>query len=1247
MGSNNPVPSRAAIHALRGLVFGTSCSVVLIAEERRRRLKTVRAAAENARKIHAAKTHRALSTSDGLSAWEARLLHRNEEVLASAGESPSPRNFRRPEPDKKRARTRTENHSIDADENAKPNDDAHGSPAAAGKPTFARHKKTEVSNVSAQDAISRAASDGLSAWVNRLAGGSIASISPATSAAKVENKHILTELAIRAPSLSSRGAGYSENQRTPTAAQVEASSNAWKLVDHSMHKSSLPLQHRPRDSVDPANDSVMEGMEEPLTNAPDAIIESRTERSVVKERGPIFDAGFMAAAGDGLAKWELLTGVDITPSIDNTPSLEKTTRDPKWGEQAEQSAVSTEVTSQTHYSTQQTFGIPALTSYTEHHASKIQSLVQAGDALASWQVQFQQHQLARLKAPWANPASQSKQTQDSAEATQHIGAVRNAELDPTQSEQPSEHRGELPFELDKNNRFQPTFQISEIGEVSQTFIDRIENSEMQAIQPGLVWSQCCLLLEKMLAVHAEGEHDYPVHHLRSLVSFMSRTGSTAPEDFQYRPYDISLKVFQRTSQERPSRLEEYLLLLKSIGMDETELLRDIIAWTVRCRHPDILREVLNVLQQDSMSHVWQGGWFLTTLLGLSVKSPLPPQEFFASLQAAGFAQDSLPSFVLTEFRRRILTPEAVARHDTLALAILQTIDEQGSMGTDLTVARALLVRDAHHASADDVLKRVEGVRRLPEGESWLRSWWLQLVNIFVLSHESAENVVLLKGMYAMEPFALQQSWVEQPLKDYSETGDLDNFIDWLSFSVQSGFQFDTQSASKLTALLTEKWSVPLRDIEKVLPAIKPYLIPANDLEKVRAQQIGPPDHHVFTQMRQQCHEKNWHAAITIFDNSLAQDLPFSGRCLGMAVTACLERDGPSSEAARYFVESASSQGHDVTDQRRRLLIASCKSGRRPGQALTTALEQGLKMSAEAYIVVARECIERKQWTEALQICERRASEFGNGKLGYDEQNFSALLRIYVLLGTPSAYEALGRLVTDFISEPRWWHRSKLCKETIKHQQKRLLSERRADPRLIEAVKLALAAAQEHIAESRARSGNPDWIMAEVIAILQSGKKVSKAAKQAARSRDWRFRNSDLAASICSRQIKSPEVPKTPKITPQPARQQERQPATPSGSDPWQALRSQRHVEKIPQRQLTNGLKLDNTKANAASVEQSWEALEEQAEASLQKLGIHAGPRQKAPATSGRAKAKAKAKPEFKETAGDPVEDQIRKLMRIA
>ncbi|KAL7932738.1 hypothetical protein V8C35DRAFT_306661 [Trichoderma chlorosporum] len=80
MASTPPVPSKAALNALRGVLLTTSCSVVFLAEERRRRLKIARAAIDNARKLHTVKSSRgAVALSES---WEDRLADLGDEVLS-------------------------------------------------------------------------------------------------------------------------------------------------------------------------------------------------------------------------------------------------------------------------------------------------------------------------------------------------------------------------------------------------------------------------------------------------------------------------------------------------------------------------------------------------------------------------------------------------------------------------------------------------------------------------------------------------------------------------------------------------------------------------------------------------------------------------------------------------------------------------------------------------------------------------------------------------------------------------------------------------------------------------------------------------------------------------------------------------------------------------------------------------------------------------------------------------------------
>ncbi|KND88699.1 hypothetical protein TOPH_06629 [Tolypocladium ophioglossoides CBS 100239] len=118
MASPNPVPSRAALNALRGVILTTSCSVILLAEERRRRLKIARAAIDNARKLHTVRSNRGpIALTDSRGSWESRFSDVGDEVL-SMSSLPRPRTSTRrrrrsaqTNPTPPNTETHTHNHS--------------------------------------------------------------------------------------------------------------------------------------------------------------------------------------------------------------------------------------------------------------------------------------------------------------------------------------------------------------------------------------------------------------------------------------------------------------------------------------------------------------------------------------------------------------------------------------------------------------------------------------------------------------------------------------------------------------------------------------------------------------------------------------------------------------------------------------------------------------------------------------------------------------------------------------------------------------------------------------------------------------------------------------------------------------------------------------------------------------------------------------------------------------------------------
>ncbi|KAK7956762.1 uncharacterized protein PG986_005984 [Apiospora aurea] len=73
-----PVPSKAAIHALRGLALGTSCAIGLIVDDRRRRISTLRTAIENKKKIKSSRLYHGTADAVAFPVDDPALLHSDD-----------------------------------------------------------------------------------------------------------------------------------------------------------------------------------------------------------------------------------------------------------------------------------------------------------------------------------------------------------------------------------------------------------------------------------------------------------------------------------------------------------------------------------------------------------------------------------------------------------------------------------------------------------------------------------------------------------------------------------------------------------------------------------------------------------------------------------------------------------------------------------------------------------------------------------------------------------------------------------------------------------------------------------------------------------------------------------------------------------------------------------------------------------------------------------------------------------------
>ncbi|KAI0852702.1 hypothetical protein F5Y00DRAFT_227359 [Daldinia vernicosa] len=94
-----PIPSKAAIHALRGIALGTSCAIGVIVEDRRRRISTLKTAVSNKEKLKSVKRyHHGMAVPSPVQFDEATFIdgdqfqwHQVEDDIARTDDGPRPR----------------------------------------------------------------------------------------------------------------------------------------------------------------------------------------------------------------------------------------------------------------------------------------------------------------------------------------------------------------------------------------------------------------------------------------------------------------------------------------------------------------------------------------------------------------------------------------------------------------------------------------------------------------------------------------------------------------------------------------------------------------------------------------------------------------------------------------------------------------------------------------------------------------------------------------------------------------------------------------------------------------------------------------------------------------------------------------------------------------------------------------------------------------------------------------------------
>lgn len=129
MSAPVPVPSKAAIRALRGLVLGTTCTLALVTEDRRRRINTARRVLSNGERLKSSAQYHSSAAAD--------VINSKEEEAFLLESWPFPR--RNPvEPDHGSSRATDTSSAVPIQEGGTE------TARASRRPTFGRHPKTAI-----------------------------------------------------------------------------------------------------------------------------------------------------------------------------------------------------------------------------------------------------------------------------------------------------------------------------------------------------------------------------------------------------------------------------------------------------------------------------------------------------------------------------------------------------------------------------------------------------------------------------------------------------------------------------------------------------------------------------------------------------------------------------------------------------------------------------------------------------------------------------------------------------------------------------------------------------------------------------------------------------------------------------------------------------------------------------------------------------------------------------------------------
>jgi hypothetical protein len=304
----------------------------------------------------------------------------------------------------------------------------------------------------------------------------------------------------------------------------------------------------------------------------------------------------------------------------------------------------------------------------------------------------------------------------------------------------------------------------------------------------------------------------------------------------------------------------------------------------------------------------------------------------------------------------------------------------------------------------------------------------KITDSFAHSHNAHELENLLRKVAVAYKLALKHRWIYAVLDHYASRRQTDAVFSWLQFCSSTGLQMDSAFNRRLFTRCRKYWSFS----DKTIQSLEAHLQQSRSVKEASKATLSPiaATNRSDLAKRMEClaSDGQWTGVAEAYEMARSAGTESSIECLRLAVLACTKGPTTNIDHADTLIQSAYEKGHDIGEALTPLLLAKLERGDDPSWLINNVLRVGVRVHDSVYNKAAQALSAMGNHQAAADMCETAAKENGNGKLLYNEYNFSNLVFAY----TGSArYRTLQSLLSGFTSDVQWWHGSRVCKETIK------------------------------------------------------------------------------------------------------------------------------------------------------------------------------------------------------------------------